>query len=252
MESYTGFAEFYDLFMDNIPYEEWSKYLISLLKENNINDGIVLDMVCGTGNITEFLAKAGYDMIGIDNSEDMLMEAMNKRYDTGLDILYLCQDMRDFELYGTVAAAVSICDSMNYILEYDDLVKVFKLVNNYLDPNGLFIFDLNTIHKYECMGDSTIAENREEGSFIWENSYYPDKKLNQYDLTIFAKDEDDRYTKFEETHLQRGYSIEEIKSALKDAGLIFVDSYSAFSKNPISENDERIYILAREHGKEIN
>ena len=147
MESYTGFAEFYDLFMDNIPYEEWSKYLISLLKENNINDGIVLDIGCGTGNITEFLAKAGYDMIGIDNSEDMLMEAMNKRYDTGLDILYLCQDMRDFELYGTVAAAVSICDSMNYILEYDDLVNVFKLVNNYLDPNGLFIFDLNTIHK---------------------------------------------------------------------------------------------------------
>ena len=194
MDSYTGFAEFYDLFMDNIPYEEWSNYLISLLKEYNVNDGIVLDMGCGTGNITEFLARAGYDMIGIDNSEDMLMEAMNKRYDSGLDILYLCQDMRDFELYGTVAAAVSICDSMNYIIDYKDLVKVFSLVNNYLDPNGLFIFDLNTIHKYKTMGDCTIAENRETGSFIWENSYFPDKKLNQYDLTIFAKDEDERYT----------------------------------------------------------
>lgn len=252
MDSYTGFAEFYDLFMDNIPYEEWSNYLISLLKEYNVNSGIVLDMGCGTGNITEFLARAGYDMIGIDNSEDMLMEAMNKRYDSNLDILYLCQDMRDFELYGTVAAAVSICDSMNYIIEYNDLVKVFKLVNNYLDPNGIFIFDLNTIHKYETMGDCTIAENRETGSFIWENSYFPDKKLNQYDLTIFAKDEDERYTKFEETHIQRGYTLDEIKSALKNAGLIFVNSYSAFSKNPISENDERIYIIAKEHGKETN
>lgn len=252
MDSYTGFAEFYDLFMDNIPYEEWSNYLISLLKEYNVNDGIVLDMGCGTGNITEFLARAGYDMIGIDNSEDMLMEAMNKRYDSGLDILYLCQDMRDFELYGTVAAAVSICDSMNYIIDYKDLVKVFSLVNNYLDPNGLFIFDLNTIHKYETMGDCTIAENRETGSFIWENSYFPDKKLNQYDLTIFAKDEDERYTKFEETHIQRGYTLDEIKSALTEAGLIFIDSYSAFSKNPISENDERIYIIAKEYGKAIN
>ena len=130
MESYTGFAEFYDLFMDNIPYEEWSQYLISLLKEYGINDGLILDMGCGTGNITELLAKAGYDMIGIDNSEDMLAEAMDKRYDSELDILYLCQDMREFELYGTVAAAVSICDSMNYILEYNDLVNVFKLVNN--------------------------------------------------------------------------------------------------------------------------
>lgn len=252
MDSYTGFAEFYDLFMDNIPYEEWSNYLISLLKEYNVNDGIVLDMGCGTGNITEFLARAGYDMIGIDNSEDMLMEAMNKRYDSGLDILYLCQDMRDFELYGTVAAAVSICDSMNYIIDYNDLVKVFSLVNNYLDPNGLFIFDLNTIHKYETMGDCTIAENRETGSFIWENSYFPDKNLNQYDLTIFAKDEDERYTKFEETHIQRGYTLDEIKSALTEAGLIFIDSYSAFSKNPVSENDERIYIIAKEYGKAIN
>ena len=252
MDSYTGFAEFYDLFMDNIPYEEWSNYLISLLKEYNINDGIVLDMGCGTGNITEFLARAGYDMIGIDNSEDMLMEAMNKRYDSGLDILYLCQDMRDFELYGTVAAAVSICDSMNYIIDYNDLVKVFSLVNNYLDPNGLFIFDLNTIHKYETMGDCTIAENRETGSFIWENSYFPDKKLNQYDLTIFAKDEDERYTKFEETHIQRGYTLDEIKSALTEAGLIFIDSYSAFSRNPVSKNDERIYIIAKEYGKTIN
>lgn len=250
MESYTGFAEFYDLFMDNIPYEEWSKYLIGLLQEYGVNDGIVLDMGCGTGNITELLANAGYDMIGIDNSEDMLNEAMDKRYESGLDILYLCQDMREFELYGTVAAAVSICDSVNYILDLDDLIKVFKLVNNYLDPKGLFIFDLNTIHKYEMMGDSVIAENREEGSFIWENSYFSDTHLNQYDLTIFAKDDDERYTKFEETHVQRGYSLDEIKSALEKAGMIYVNSFSAFTHNPINDNDERIYVIARENGKE--
>ena len=251
MDSYTGFANMYDLFMDNIPYQQWSEYLISLLKSYGINEGLILDMGCGTGNITEPLAKAGYDMIGIDNSEDMLGIAMDKRYDSGLDILYLCQDMREFELYGTVAAAVSICDSMNYILEYDELVQVFKLVNNYLDPNGLFIFDLNTIHKYENIGDTTIAENREEGSFIWENTYFSDKHLNQYELTIFTKDEDNRYTKYEETHLQRGYTLDQIKSALTEAGMTYVTSYSAFTTNDVSENDERIYVIARESGKTV-
>ena len=249
MDSYTAFAEFYDLFMDNIPYEEWGNYLVKLLHSYNVDEGLVLDIGCGTGTITEFLARSGYDMIGIDNSEDMLAAAIDKRYDSGLDILYLLQDMREFELYGTVAAAVSICDSINYIIEYDELVQVFKLVNNYLDPDGIFIFDLNTIRKYENIGDTVIAENREDGSFIWENSYYPETHLNQYDLTIFAKDEDERYTKFEETHIQRGYTIDEIKSALNDAGMDFVASYSAFSTEPVNDSDERIYIIAREHGK---
>ena len=116
----------------------------------------------------------------------------------------------------------------------------------------MFIFDLNTIHKYEMMGDTVIAENREEGSFIWENSYFEETHLNQYDLTIFAKDDDGRYTKFEETHVQRGYTLDEIKSALNDAGMIFLDSYGAFTKNPVSGNDERIYVIAREKGKKIN
>ena len=165
MRAYTSFAHVYDTFMDNIPYEGWSQYLISLLKMYGIDDGIVLDMGCGTGNITEWLAKAGYDMIGIDNSEDMLMTAAQKAMEAGLDIMYLEQDMRSFELYGTVSAAVSICDSMNYILKPDELLQVFKLVNNYLDPEALFIFDMNTEYKYkEIMGDSTIAENRDDAA----------------------------------------------------------------------------------------
>ena len=106
-------------------------------------------------------------MIGVDNSEDMLEIASEKREKSGLNILYLLQDMREFELYGTVKAVVSICDSINYILEEDDLREVFSLVNNYLDPKGMFIFDLNTRYKYEQMGETTIAENREEASFIW-------------------------------------------------------------------------------------
>ena len=133
--------------MDNIPYEEWAEYLMTLLREYNVNNGLVLDLGCGTGNMTELLANAGYDMIGVDNAEEMLEIAMEKRAESGHDILYLLQDMREFELYGTVKAIVSICDSINYITEEEDLLEVFKLANNYLDPQGVFIFDFNTVYK---------------------------------------------------------------------------------------------------------
>lgn len=246
MEPYTGLAALYDLFMDNIPYEEWSVYLRSLLAEYNINTGIILDLGCGTGNMTELLAAAGYDMIGIDNSDEMLNVAMDKAYDKGLDILYLLQDMREFELYGTVAAVVSICDSLNYITDFNELVEVFSLVNNYLDPDGIFIFDMTTEKKYTAIADSVIAENRDEGSFIWENSYFADKKINQYDMTIFEKLENGLYEKHQETHIQRVYTLDEIKSALELSGLKFEACYKAFTHDEPDDNCERIYVIARE------
>lgn len=250
MEAYTGFAEVYDTFMDNIPYGEWCRYLTGLLKKYGVEDGLVLDLGCGTGSVTELLSEEGYDMIGVDNSEDMLQIAMDKRAASGRDILYLLQDMRDFELYGTVAAVVSICDCMNYILEYDDLVEVFSLVNNYLDPEGIFIFDLNTIYKYEnVLGESTIAEDREESSFIWENYYDQDTMVNEYDLALFIRMEDDLYRKYVETHYQKAYSLDTVKRALSEAGMDFVAAYDAFTENPIREDSERIYVVARERGK---
>ena len=250
MEQYTGFAEVYDTFMDNIPYEEWSKYLTGLLKDYGVRDGLVLDLGCGTGSMTELLAAAGYDMIGVDNSEDMLQIAMEKRAESGHDILYLLQDMREFELYGTVAAVVSICDCMNYILEYEELVEVFSLVNNYLDPEGIFIFDLNTIYKYETLlGDSTIAEDREESSFIWDNYYDEKTMINEYDLSLFIREESGLYRKYTETHYQRAYSPDTVKAALAEAGLEFVAAFDAFSREPVREDSERIYLVAREKGK---
>ena len=172
MEAYSKFAQVYDLFMDNIDYEGWAEYVTARLKEYGIADGLVLELGCGTGTMTGLLADRGYDMIGVDNSEEMLAEAMEKRVESGQDILYLLQDMQEFELYGTVRAVVSVCDSLNYITEREDLLQVFRLVNNYLDPEGIFLFDMNTIHKYrDLMGDTTIAEYREQGSFIWDNSF---------------------------------------------------------------------------------
>ncbi len=146
MEAYSGFAEVYDLFMDNVPYEIWGEYLLDRLLEYGIRDGLVLDLGCGTGKMTRFLAKEGYDMIGVDVSQEMLGIAAEKESE-GKPILYLNQDMREFELYGTVRAVVSVCDALNYLTEQEDLLSVFKLVNNYLDPGGIFIFDMN--NRYE-------------------------------------------------------------------------------------------------------
>lgn len=251
MEAYTSFAAVYDTFMDNIPYEEWAAYLMKLLREYNINDGLVLDLGCGTGNMTELLSEAGYDMIGVDNAEEMLEIAMEKREKSGQDILYLLQDMREFELYGTVKAIVSICDSVNYITEEEDLLEVFKLANNYLDPKGVFIFDFNTVYKYsEILGNQTIAEDREDCSFIWDNYYYEEEQINEYELSLFIKETDsDLYRKYQETHFQKAYDLEMMKRLVEQSGLEYVTAYDAFTKNPPTEESERIYVVAREKGK---
>ena len=250
MEAYTSFAEVYDTFMDNVPYEEWADYLEDRLKEYGVKDGLVLELGCGTGSMTELLAEKGYDMIGVDNSEDMLEIAMEKREQSGHDILYLQQDMREFELYGTVRAVICVCDSLNYIMEEEDLLQVFRLVNNYLDPGGLFLFDLNTPYKFrELLGDNVIAENRDEGSFIWENAFYEEDQVNEYDLTIFVKEEEGLYRKYQETHFEKAWTLEKVKELLEEAGMEFLGVYDGFTKEAPKEDSERILVAAREKGK---
>lgn len=260
MESYSDFAYVYDVFMDETPYEKWCDFIIKTLDENNVPKELVLDLGCGTGVLTRMLAKHGYDMIGVDNSLEMLSIAREYEYadledeeseDNG--ILYLLQDMREFELYGTVRAVVSICDSVNYLLEDDDIVDCFKLVNNYLDPGGIFLFDFNTLYKYETViGDTTIAENREDCSFIWENYYHKENHINEYDLTIFIKDdeqEEDVYRKSVETHYQRGYTLAEMKDFIERSGMEFVKALDADTQDEVTETSERIYIIAKEKQK---
>ena len=248
MEAYTGFAQVYDTFMDNTPYKEWAERIRTILTKEGIKEGLVLDLGCGTGSLTTILSDLGYDMIGVDLSPEMLQIAQDKR--KGRDILYLCQDMREFELYGTVRAVVSVCDSVNYLTEDGDLTECFRLVNNYLDPSGLFIFDFNTLYKYrDVIGETTIAENREEASFIWENYFDEEEQLNEYELTIFAKEGNGLYRKFEEVHLQRGYTLSQMKEALKSAGMEFVDAFDSDTLKEPTDESERILVIAKEKGK---
>lgn len=263
-QAYTNFAQVYDLFMDNVPYEEWGQYIADLLQGAGITDGILLDLGCGTGKLTRFMAELGYDMIGVDHSLEMLEIARESGREQmavtesgdGLpedpvrNILYLQQDMRAFELYGTVRAIYSACDSINYILEESELLQVFRLVNNYLDPKGLFLFDCNTPYKYEqLLGENTFAENREACSFIWENYYDSDRGINEYDLTLYIRNSSGYYQRFEETHFQKSYSLDVIRKLLAAAGLEFVAAYDAYTREEPAEDCERFLVIAREHGK---
>ena len=222
---------------------------------------LVVDLGCGTGTLTELFYQKGYDMIGVDNSQEMLEAALAKREKSGSEILYLCQDMRELDLYSTVGTVVSVCDSVNYLLEDEDVEETFSLVNNYLYPGGLFIFDFNTVYKYEqVIGDATIAENRESCSFIWENYYHEDERINEYDLTIFVQifgKEDERlgsqgdlFRRFTETHYQRGYTLEEMIKFVERAGMQVVQVLDADTHGEVCDTSERIYVIARECQKQ--
>ena len=281
MEAYTDFAQVYDTFMDETPYEEWADFIDKLIVQYGISRpacrqiqdnqlqasavektaeenlaserNLVLDLGCGTGSLTELMAEKGYDMIGVDLSQEMLGIALAKREAAASSTLYLCQDMRELELYSTVGTVISVCDSVNYLLEEEDLIETFRLVNNYLYPGGIFIFDFNTVYKYEqVIGDTTIAENRDDCSFIWENYYHEKEHINEYDLNIFVREdeEEERFRRFSETHYQRGYSLEEMTRLIESAGLTLVAALDADTHKKPTENSERIYMIAREKGKE--
>ena len=268
MDAYSEFSKWYDELMEDVPYDEWFDFVRDILSKDGIDDGLVCELGAGTGNFTMRLAEAGYDMIGVDNSEEMLAKArtkMEKILDSSEenedkkskvpDILYLCQDMREFELYGTVRAIVSVCDSINYILEDDEIIQTFKYVNNYLDPGGLFIFDFNTDYKYrEVIGDNTVAESNDDVSFIWSNYFDEESHVNEYEVSFFVKAEDtsekdNLYKRFVEYHYQRGYTLEEMKSFIKTAGLVFVNAYDADGFGEPNDSSERIFVVAKEYGK---
>lgn len=248
MEAYTGFAGVYDNFMENVPYEQWRDIIVKELISAGIPDGLLLDLGCGTGTLTGMLAEAGYDMIGVDGSEEMLMEAREKT--GGADILYLCQDMREFELYGTVRAVVSTCDTMNYLLTAEDFIETVRLVNNYLDPGGIFIFDLNTLYKFrELMGNTTIAESGEDAAFIWDNFFDEKTGRNEYDLTLFIKQENGLFERQIEVHEEQGYTLEEVKGFLAAGGMEFVRVFDADTGADPADTSEKVFFIAREKGK---
>ena len=227
--SYTKIASLYDrLIKGDIDYEKIASFIN---KEITRKDNIVLDLACGTGNLTEKLKGYGYDMIGIDLSVDMLGVAKQKNP----DILYLCQDMRKFELYGTVDCICCMTDSLNYITDTEDLKTVFALAKNYLNPGCPFIFDLNSYHKLRnIIGNNTFTYDEDDIFYVWENEFDEECDICDFFLTFFVK-ENGSYTRFDEQHSERAYKEEDVKNLLREAGFENIKCYSDYDKSPVSD-----------------
>lgn len=243
MESYKDFARVYDEFMDQTPYDEWLENILTVFDRYGIkDDASILDLGCGTGKMARRLAKKGYEVTAVDNSMDMLEVAASEEDD---GILYVLQDMISLELPKKVDAVVSICDCMNYILEKDDLREVFARVRRFLKEDGVFMFDMNSHYKYrEILACNTFAEDREDASFIWDNFYDEEDRINEYQLSLFIQNEQGTYNKYEELHLQKAYEEEEIKNLLLEAGFQNVSVYDAETLDEVKEDTQRIYFIA--------
>lgn len=247
---YEGFATVYDHMMDHIPYEEWFEKIRTYLTAQGIAEGTLCELACGTGTMTEFFAGAGYQMIGVDRSAEMLAVAHEKKLESGADILYVQQDMENLELAEPVDAVLCVCDSMNYLLQEDSLLNTFARVKEYLKPEGCFLFDLKTAYCYRnIIGNQTWVEQDEEVSYIWENYFYEEEDINEYMLTIFRKQQDSGlYERMEEAHYQRAYPVEKLKSLLEQAGLTMTACYDDSMTKAPQPDSERIYVIAKIQG----
>lgn len=248
-EGYFSIARAYDSINKDIDYSSWADFFESCFERYSAKKPkLILDLACGTGRMTAEMSKRGYDMIGVDGSVDMLSEAY---FAGGEGILYLCQDMRELELYGTVSATLCCLDSLNYLTGDGELEKVFSLVHNYSDPDALFMFDVNTPYKFEKVyADNAYlfeGEDAEGKEFFcgWQNFYDKENKLCNFYLTVFEKGESDEYLRSDEQQCERCYSVSEISELLAKTGFELEGVFSDFDFSEMREDSERAYFVAR-------
>lgn len=235
---YERFAELYDELMYDVDYEKIAEFIFDILKKHKIDDGLVLDLACGTGVLTRKLSEYGYDMTGIDLSEEMLLKAREK---SDSSILYLEQDMTEFELYGTMRAIVCSMDGFNYLTDKDDFFKTLKLCHNYLDPDGVLIFDINSEYKLKnILGNNTFVFDSDNVFYTWENEFDEESELCDFYLTFFVKNENGEYARVNEEQTERAYKTEDVEKMLKTAGFKVLNKYNGYSSQKANSKSERI------------
>ena len=246
---YDILAPFYDKINGELDYSRWADFIEEIVKrEYNALPELWLDLGCGTGRMTLELARRGHDMTGVDASPEMLEVARQRAEEEGLsqDLLLLCQDMRSFELYGTVDVTVSCLDCINHLTRPSDLKKCLSLVHNYLSPEGLFIFDVNGKYKFENIySDRAYVMEEDGGICIWQNDYNERTRICDFYITLMAECSDGRYERYDERGRERMYTLSALKKALKETGFEFIGAYSDFDFSNATDADERIYVAAR-------
>lgn len=245
---YGALSGVYDLLNDQVDYSDWADYIEATLEKfSEVPVELVLDLACGTGKMTFELHERGYDMTGVDISPEMLSEAAEISKKKGIDnILWLCQDMTDFELYGTVDAAVCCLDGVNHLTDSGSLEKCFSLVHNYLVPNGIFMFDVNSPAKFrEVYGNRDYILEDDGVLVAWQNDYNEKRKTCDFYLSVFTEDEDGRYVREDSVQRERCYSAAYLKKVLKKCGFEIVSFSGGYDFEPCSESDHRWYIAAK-------
>lgn len=246
MESYRDFSLLYDnLIQKDVDYKQWADYIFTLFEKFGIKPGLVADLGCGTGSLTCELAEGGCEMIGIDKSSDMLLLAREKAERRGLDIIFLNQDMSKFKLYGSVCAIVSSLDSVNYLTSIKQLESLFRQAAFYLDPGGIFIFDVNSKYKMEkILGNNTFIYDEGDLYYSWESRYSKKKQTYDYHLTFFSRS-GENYMRTDEYQRQRYFSSDEINSAATKAGLKTIACYGDRTMRKPSKKCERFFYIIR-------
>lgn len=242
---YKGFASVYDYLMSDTPYDQWYVNLKEILQSYGHTGKDVLDLACGTGEMSNRLAKDGYKVLGVDLSPEMLETAQQKAYENNLKVHYIHQDMTCLELFHTYDLIVSYCDGFNYIRTEDALEQVFQRVHQYLKPGGLFVFDMSSYYKLsQVLGENVIAETSEDVAFIWENYFDEQTHLLEFDLTIFER-EDNHYKRTEEVHVQKAYTQDQIMKLLHQTGFELLEMRDTDMNKDIEAESQRWLFVGR-------
>ncbi|MBQ3528842.1 MAG: class I SAM-dependent methyltransferase [Clostridia bacterium] len=246
-DSYSALAGGYDILNSETDYEAWADFIVEIFNKYGKDVESVLDLGCGTGAMTFALHDRGYDMTGVDLSIDMLSVARDECYDREIDdILWLLQDMRSFELYGTVNAAVCCLDGINHLTGKGDIEKCFKTVHNYLDPDGLFVFDVNTPYKFESFyGNNDYILEDEGVTVCWQNEYDRKKGICSFYLSVFEEEESGLWRRSDETVKERCYSKEELTAALSGAGFEVLGIFGGYDFSLPEADCQRWHIVSR-------
>ena len=250
MSGYGIFSQFYDELTNNVDYKKRAEYFRTLLMRYGMKENAtVLDIGCGTGLLTSELAKSGFDMIGIDPSPDMLSEAQGNAYNAEADIMLLCQSAENLDLYDTVDCAVSTLDVINHIDSAENVKKAFYRAGLFMNPDGVFIFDVNTVYKHrEILKDNAFVYETDDVYCVWQNYLNEDDSVD-ITLDFFEEDEDGAYIRTTEEFTERAYSMETIEKWLSEADFEVIDIFDDMTFEPLKADSQRAVIAARYTGK---
>lgn len=246
MGGYGCFAYYYDTLTENISYKSRAEYIDSLVKLHGGKKNILLDLACGTGSLSEEFSRMGYDVIGVDGSEMMLNEALDKKFDSGLNIQYLCQDMTELDMFGTIDVTVCALDSLNHLCDLDAIKKTIGRVSLFCEPEGLFIFDVNTPYKHKnVLGNNTFVYDLDDVYCVWQNTYTENDNRVEIALDLFEKQENGSYVRYEENFAEIAFDESVIDEILTDCGMEIAAKYDYDTMEPVRADSEKIVYVAR-------